>query len=87
MLKGKTKSGFEFEVTDDTLNDYQLLEILSEVDGNPLLVPKLVKVLLGEAQKKKLMEHLRTEKGNVPTEAVSTEIMEIFESGNKLKNS
>lgn len=87
MLKGKTKSGFEFEVTDDTLNNYELLEVLSEVDGNPLLVPKLVNVLLGEPQKKKLMEHLRKANGTVPTEAVSTEIMEIFESGNKLKNS
>ena len=86
MLKGKSGSGFEYEVTDAALNDYELVEVLAEVDTNPLLLPRLVKKLLGEEQKNKLLEHLRTKDGNVPIDSISAEIMEIFQSG-KAKNS
>jgi hypothetical protein len=86
MLKGKTESGFEFEVSDVAMNNYELVEVLAEVDTNPLLLPRLVKMLLGEDQKKLLMDHVRTKEGTVPIDAVSAEIMEIFHSG-KAKNS
>lgn len=86
MLTGKTKSGFEYEVSDAAMNNYELVEVLAEVDANPLLLPRLLKMLLGDEQKKRLMNHLRTEDGNVPIDAVSDEIMEIFKSG-KAKNS
>lgn len=86
MLKGKTKSGFDYEIKDETLNDFELLEILAEVDVNPLLLPKLVKMLLGDKQKKDFLDHLRTEKGNVPIDVIGAEIMEIFQS-NQPKNS
>lgn len=86
MLKGKTKSGFEYEVSDVAMNNYELVEVLAEVDKNPLLLPRLVKMLLGEDQKKRLIDHVRTTDGNVPIDAVSNEIMEIFQSG-KAKNS
>lgn len=85
MLKGKTESGFEYEVSDAAMNNYELVEVLAEMDTNPLLLPKLVKMLLGKEQKNKLLEHLRTEDGNVPIDAISTEITEIFQSG-KAKN-
>lgn len=86
MLKGKTESGFEYEVSDAAMNDYELVEILAEVDTNPLLLPRLVKKLLGDQQKNKLLDHLRTKEGNVPIDLISAEIMEIFQSG-KAKNS
>lgn len=40
MLKGTTKSGFRYEITTERLNNFELVEILSEVDENPLLLPK-----------------------------------------------
>ena len=86
MLKGTTKSGFEYEVSDEAMNNFELIEVLAEVDTNPLQLPRLVKMLLGDEQKKKLADHLRTESGTVPLDAISVEIMEIFQSGN-LKNS
>jgi len=86
MLKGKTESGFEFEVADAAMNNYELVEVLAEVDTNALLLPKLVNMLLGEDQKKRLMDHVRTDDGTVPIDAISAEIMEIFQSG-KAKNS
>ena len=32
MLKGTTKSGFKYEIKEETLNDYELFELISEVD-------------------------------------------------------
>lgn len=87
MLKGKTKSGFKYEISDESLNDYELVELLSEVDENPLLLPKLIKALLGEEQKHNLIEHIRTESGGVPMDALADEVAEIFREGRQTKNS
>ena len=86
MLKGTTKSGFCYEVSDEAMNNFELIEVLAEVDTDPLQLPRLVKMLLGDEQKKKLADHLRTESGTVPLDSISVEIMEIFQSGS-LKNS
>lgn len=86
MLKGELKSGFKFEIEDSRLNNYELLEVLSEVDENPLLLPKLLKMLLGDEQKKSLLDHLRDENGMVPSKGVSEAVMEIFQT-EKVKNS
>ena len=87
MLKGKTKSGFTFSISDETLNNYELLEVISVVDDNPLKLPQLMNMLLGSEQAKKLKDHVRTEKGFVPMDVIQGEIMEIFQSGPKSKNS
>jgi len=86
MLKGTTESGFRYEIEDETLNDYELFELISEVDGNPLLLPQLVKKLLGEKQKNNLISHVRGEDGRAPLDKISQEVMEIFRS-KKIKNS
>lgn len=87
MLEGKTKSGFEFSIPDEALDNMELVETLAGVDANPLLLPRLVTQLLGEEQKQKLYDHLRTESGVVPISLVDDEIMQIFQSGKEAKNS
>lgn len=87
MLKGKTASGFSYEISQDRLNNYELLEIISELKDQPYLLPKMVKMLLGDEQKQKLADHLRTPEGFVPMDAMEKEILEIFNSQIKLKNS
>lgn len=87
MLSGKTKSGFSFEISDESLDNMELIETLAGVDANPLLLPRLVSQLLGEDQKQELYNHLRTDSGVVPVSKVSDEIMEIFQSGKDTKNS
>lgn len=86
MLKGKTDSGFEFEIADKDVNNYELLESLAEVDDNPMLLPKVVKLLLGTKQSDALKDHVRTEDGTVPMDAIGIEITQIFNSG-QIKNS
>lgn len=86
-MKGKTSTGFEFDIEDERLDDMELVDIMAEIDENPLLMPKLCKMLLGEEQKKRLYDHLRSEDGRVPIEATTNAIQEIFKSPGDLKNS
>lgn len=83
MTHGKTTSGFEYEIDESALDNMELLDAIAETDENPLAFSKLVTCLLGAEQRKKLYNHLRTEKGNVPILAVSEEIAEIFRNTGK----
>lgn len=89
MLKGTTSSGFKFEVSEDVLDNMELVDTLAEMqDDNPLEVSKVVRIVLGPEQRSALYENLRTEDGRVPVMAVSEAIMDIFNAfGQKGKNS
>ncbi len=88
MIKGKTSSGFEFQISKDVANDYELLENLAELEDNPLILGKVVKQILGEEQTKKLKDHIRNKNGIVPTNKMTQEIIEIFKNaGEETKNS
>lgn len=80
MYIGKTQSGFEFEIAEDTLNNMELVDAIAEVDDNPLAISNVVRLLLGKEDRKRLYDHIRTEHGNVPVEAMSTELTQIFEA-------
>lgn len=87
MICGKLQSGFEYEIGDDVLDNMELVDAIAEADENPVAISKVVKLLLGENQRRKLYDHLRTEKGNVPLKAVSEAVAEIFRgSGPQVKN-
>ena len=80
MLKGTTKSGFNFDIEDKRLNNYELLEAISEVEESPFALPRVIKLLLGDSKAKALKNHVRDDEGFVSSEKLSAEIMEIFES-------
>lgn len=84
-MKGKTKSGFEYKLTKERLNNYELLEVIGDVDENPLLLPKVVVMLLGQEQTDRLKDHLRSKDGIVSVDALSAEIKELFEKA-EVKN-
>lgn len=87
MAKQKTKSGFEFELSKDRLNNYELLEVISEIEENPLVMPQVLKLLLGKEDTNRLKDHVRTEDGFVPVDKLEDEITEIFYSQSETKNS
>ena len=87
MLKGKTESGFEFELEEDVLDDYELLEALRKTDKEGAQEAiDVVNILLGEEQKERLKEHVRNEKGKVSAERLLGEVGEIFAFLNGGKN-
>ena len=79
MITGKTETGFAFEVDDDVLDDYELLEALVKVDrGDFRYITDAVDRLLGDEGKKNLLDHVRNKNGRVSSKAVSAEFMNIF---------
>lgn len=88
MIKGKTSSGFNFEISKDVINNYELIENLGELDDNPIILGKIVKQILGKEQTGKLKDHIRNENGIVPIDKMTQEIIGIFQSaGKETKNS
>ena len=87
METKKTSTGFIYKINENALNNFELLDLFAEVDENPLLLPKLLNMLLGEDMKKKLYDHVRLEDGTVPIDKVSNELMEIINGNQEVKNS
>ena len=78
MITGTTKSGFEFSVPEDVVNDMELFEALCDLDdGDATAVVPVVRRVLG-SQKKALYDHLRTDAGRVPVDKVAEEIADIL---------
>lgn len=87
MVKGKTKSGFEFEVNEALISDYRFVTKLAalarceEEDGMEAsaLLGELVHVLLGTSGERALLDHVK-KNGVASFDDVSDEFSEILDS-------
>lgn len=86
IIRGITKSGFRFSVDSEVFKDMEMLELIGEVDDNPILMPNFLEKMFGKKQKDNLYDFVRDDKGSVPIEKVSEIVKDIFES-KELKNS
>ena len=84
MEKGKTKSGFEFEVDPVVFDDWEILEKLNDIDnGNSALMVDVARQVLGQEQLDALKEHVRENSGGkVSITDMSEALGEIFEACN-----
>lgn len=83
----KLKDGFEAQISEDALNSWEFLELLSDIDeGEYGLIVKAARLLLGKEGVKALKEHIRTEDGKVPADTMVNAISELMESANESKN-
>ena len=79
MITGKTKRGFEYAIDEADINNMEFLDALSGAnDGDPLQASKVLRLLLGDKQRKALYDSLRDEKGRVPIDAVMEEVKDIL---------
>ncbi len=87
-MKGVTKTGFEFEIEDGAMDDYELLEELCSIDkGDVGKIPGALEKVIGTEQKEALKEHVRCENGRVQVSKMVEEFMDIISYGNEGKNS
>lgn len=89
MITGKTKSGFEFSVNRDDLDNWELFDAICMADeGNIAQIRKVASIILGKEQFTRLIDHLRDENGRARTTDVLSEVMEVFRlCGDEGKNS
>lgn len=87
MIKGKTNSGFEFEVDANALDDWELLEQLNAIDkGETSMVVDVFKKLLGEEQFEALKKHIKESAGKISITGMVATLEEIFEACDSTKN-
>ena len=87
MIKGKTKSGFEYEIPETVGDDYEVLEALARLqqkDGGVLQIVTLIDRVLGSEQRDAFKEHCRVD-GRVSTEKIAEEFFDIFSNANLKK--
>lgn len=89
MLKGTTKSGFEYEVDKDAFDDMELIDALADVNSgrNILQLSTALQKIFDPDQLKRLYAHVKNDKGRVPTEPVMDIITEIISADADEKNS
>lgn len=89
MIKGTTKTGFNFELDDDVVDNYDLLLKLADVDnGNLTGIDGIFNEVLGEEQKKELREHIKkvTGRKRVSIKLMLASMKDIFEATTETKN-
>lgn len=89
MVKITTKTGFECSIDTDALaNDWELLELLSDIDGGNVaaMVKILPFILPDKNDQKRIKDHCR-ENGKVKLDKMTAEIMDIFQGAKEGKNS
>ncbi|WP_281738480.1 hypothetical protein [Enterococcus dispar] len=87
MIKGVTESGFKYKLSEERLDNYELLESFAEMEESPLAMPRVLNLLLGKEQTGKLKEHVRTKDGFVPSDKLGAELQDIMLNNPKVKNS
>ena len=88
MIKGTTKSGFNYTIQEGALDDYELLEELREIDkGTTSLIVDVIEKIIGSEQKEQLKKHVRDEAGRVSIKRMFDEIGEILRGNQEGKNS
>lgn len=87
-MKGNLNDGFEVNVIEEHLDDWDFLELLDEVDnGNHGAIVRVADYLLGKDEVKRLKQHIRETEGKVKVTSMVEALQELMESANTLKNS
>ena len=80
LVKGRTSTGFDFSVKKNLLENIEFLELYAKVqDGDSMKMFQLLDMVLGEAQKKDLYDHVRNDDGDVLIDPLTKELTDIFD--------
>jgi len=89
MIKGKTKSGFSYEINQKMLKDWEVVTLLDNLNRNKISMQELnalFTLLISEEGFDELKAHVReTNEGIVDVNAMVAELKDIL-SNDKLKN-
>ena len=95
MITGKTSTGFAFALPENKLQDMRILRALSAMMKAPdesdpysqlTAMDRLGTLILGDEKYQKLLDHVATEDGRQPPEAVDKELGDILAAFNQGKN-
>lgn len=88
ILKGKTESGFEYEIPKKRLRNYYLLKSVAKVEKQDLEETEtFLNLLFGKEQALAFLKHLEDEDEIVDSEVLFADVKSIFDKSNDLKKS
>lgn len=83
-----TENGFIIEIDEEAFDDMEVLDMLSELADDALVLPRLLTKTLGKDGKRALYDFVRNDKGRVPPEKAMTLFEEVMRlAGDNAKNS
>ena len=86
MINGKLNCDFEYEIDESVFDDMEFLDALTEITEDGMNLSRVVRMLFGKEQRKKLYNHLKS-KGIKPTiEVIGDIVYEIMTSSEESKN-
>ena len=86
-MTAKLNDGFEVQLKEDALNDWEFLEVLADIDeGEGGLIVKAARMLLGRDGVKMLKEHIKDENGKVAADVMANALLELMNSVGEGKN-
>lgn len=89
MIKGITSNGFRYKIKDERLDDWDLMEMMMEVnddDITSIIVP--VRYMLGDQQFERLKKFLRDkESGRLKASDMLVALTDILNANQSVKNS
>lgn len=81
MVKGTSTTGFEFEIDEDVLDDWEVVELLCKVEENDVSAfVKATKIILGEEQIDRLKSHVRERVGKASFSIMVKEFGDILQN-------
>jgi hypothetical protein len=88
MINVKLSDGFELNLEDDVMDDYDLVMLFGQYKKNPSMdiVVDIAIKMLGAEQHQALMDHLRDEKGKLKTSAMMAALEEVEDAIPAVKN-
>lgn len=87
MLKGISASGFEFEIDEEVLDDWEMLELLQEIDEGKIgKLAKAIVFLLGQRQYEKLKNFIKARDGKIKASVMIDEFTSIMNAEKEVKN-
>lgn len=83
MIKVITKTGFEIEVSENVMNDMEVVDAIAACDSTEEFekikgISMLCKKVFGK-DCKRVYDHVRTDDGRVPPDLLEKEILDVFD--------
>ena len=84
----RTKDGFCCSISQDQLDDYELVDMLAQIDnGRAELLPAVLRKMFGEKQHDRLVAYVKKRDGKVSLTAMGKALSELVGSIREAKNS
>ena len=88
MVKGKTKSGFEYEIDEENLESMEFIDAMAKLDDDDVSgLSNLMDIVMDRKQKKAFYAHIRGDKKFTPMKEAMDGFFEILNNiGKQEKN-